>query len=106
MSWSIGAAAYARWVCGRRGPLHVAAIRCDLTDRHEHSQPKRGFWWIKDVLEHADCAVSNSRRNLDILRERGVRFRRAEVVYNIVAAEGRARPGSRRPFPASSPSAP
>jgi glycosyltransferase involved in cell wall biosynthesis len=99
VSWSIGAAAYARWVCGRRGPLHVAGVRLDLTVDSNTSQPARGFWWIKDALEHADCAVSNSRRNLDILRERGVRFRRAEVVRNIVPAPGRARPGVPTPTP-------
>ena len=99
MSWSSGAAAYARLICGRGRPIHVAAIRCDLTIDTNTSQPGRGFWWIKDTLEHADCAVSNSRRNLDKLRERGVRFRRAEVVYNIIAAEGLARPGDATPIP-------
>ena len=39
-------------------------------------------------MERAEYVVSNSRRNLDALRERGVRLPRTEVIYNIVA-EGR-----------------
>ena len=80
-------------------PLHVVAIRGDLTVDCNTSGPIRGFWWIKDVLQCADCAVSNSQRNLDVLQKRGVRFPRAEVVYNIVAADGQAQPGEPSPVP-------
>jgi glycosyltransferase involved in cell wall biosynthesis len=99
MSWSSSAAVYARWVWGGGRPLRVFGIRGDLTLDAITCQPARQFWWVKNALEHADCAVSNSQRNLQRLRERGVQLRRSEVVRNIVAVRGRANPGE----PALSP---
>jgi glycosyltransferase involved in cell wall biosynthesis len=49
---------------------------------------------LRRALERADYVVSNSQRNLDALRQRGVRLPPTEVVYNIVA-EGKA-PGQRQ----------
>ncbi len=41
MSWSAGAAAYARWICGQRDPLHVVGVRFDLTVNSNTSKPVR-----------------------------------------------------------------
>jgi glycosyltransferase involved in cell wall biosynthesis len=94
MSWSSSSAIYARWACPRRRALQVFGIRGDLTIDSNTCRPARHFWLVRNALERADCAVSNSQYSLEALRRRGVRLRRSEVVRNIVAIGGRAQPGA------------
>ena len=94
MSWSSSSAIYARWACPRRRALQVFGIRGDLTIDSNSCRPARRFGLVRNALERADCAVSNSQYSLEALRQRGVRLRRSEVVRNVVAIGGRAQPGA------------
>jgi glycosyltransferase involved in cell wall biosynthesis len=99
MSWSPNVAVYARWAFGAGGPLRVMGVRGDLTLDSNTCQPQRRFWLLKNALERADCVVSNSMRNVQILQERGLAFRRFAVIHNIVTARGRATPAIPAPVP-------
>ena len=68
MSWSSSSAIYARWACPRRPALQVFGIRGDLTIDSNTCRPARHFWLVRNALEHADCAVSNSQYSLEALR--------------------------------------
>ena len=99
MSWSPNVAVYARWACGADGPLRVIGVRGDMTLDYTTCQPARRFWLLRNALEHADCAVSNSARNVQILQERGVALRRCAVINNIVTVRGRATPAASCAYP-------
>jgi glycosyltransferase involved in cell wall biosynthesis len=84
VSWSEHVAVYADWLFAV-GPLcRVITVRGDLTKLNRTGAPKRRLGLLRRALERADYVVSNSRRNLDALRERGLRLPPAEVIYNIV----------------------
>jgi glycosyltransferase involved in cell wall biosynthesis len=79
---------YADWLFAAAPVAKVISVRADLTKRIGTDAPKQRMGLLQKALERADYVVSNSRRNLDALRGRGVRLPAAEVIYNIVA-EGR-----------------
>ncbi len=86
VSWSPHLAVYADWLRGVGRPALVFNVRFDLTTDGLYSTPKKSLGLLKRTLERAAYVVSNSRRNLEALRDRGVRLPRSEVIYNVVVA--------------------
>ncbi len=84
LSWSEHVAIYADWLFGMREVAKVFNVRCDLTRDLNTGDPKPRSWLMQRALERADCVVSNSRRNLDLLGESGLRLPETKVIYNIV----------------------
>ena len=92
VSWSEHVAVYVDRLFAVGRVKRIITVRGDLTKRNGTGAPKRQLGLLRRALERADYVVSNSQRNLDALRQRGVRLPPAEVIYNIVA-EGKT------PFP-------
>jgi len=85
VSWSAHGAVYADWIFAVGPVARLINVRGDLTKHNGTGTRKQRLGLLQKALERADYVVSNSRRNLDALRERGVRLPRTEVIYNIVA---------------------
>jgi glycosyltransferase involved in cell wall biosynthesis len=99
VSWSAHVAVYADWLFAVGTVARVINVRGNLTNRNAIGTPRQGLGLLRRALERADCVVSNSRRNLDALCERGVRLPKTEVIYNIVAEETTPRPSPAAQIP-------
>jgi glycosyltransferase involved in cell wall biosynthesis len=93
MSWSAHVAAYARLLPAAGHLRQVFNMRIDVTVDANSGGPRALAMPMRRGLERADFVVSNSRRNLDVAQSIGLRLPPGRVIYNIVAARGRARPG-------------
>ncbi|MGA2066639.1 MAG: glycosyltransferase [Thermoguttaceae bacterium] len=91
LSWSAYVAAYAHWLRGVGPVRRIFNMRFDLAADHHSGEPGRVRRSVRRAVETADYVLSNSQRNLDVARRHGVRLPPGSVVYNIVAARGRAR---------------
>jgi glycosyltransferase involved in cell wall biosynthesis len=92
LSWTAHLGIYARLLRGIGRVRRVYHLLDDVTldcDRPEKRRLSRQVW---GAMEAADCVVSNSRRNLDLAQRHGLRLPPNFVIYNPVAAPGRARP--------------
>jgi len=85
VSWSAHVAVYADWLFGAGRVARVINVRGDLLRTKKIGMPKQRLGLVRRALERADYVISNSRRNLDTLREGRVRLPRTEFIYNIVA---------------------
>lgn len=93
-SWSNHTNLYSHWASTNEGVRRIVSLRSD---------PMIGFLGhpLAPVLRAinartystADCVISNSRAGISRVLEAGVKVRRAEVVGNIVKANGRANAG-------------
>jgi glycosyltransferase involved in cell wall biosynthesis len=92
LSWSSYVAAYARLLRGAGRVRRVYNLRNDVTLDCDRPEQKRFLRLASAGMEAADHVVSNSRRNLDLARQRGIRLPPSSVIYNMVLARGRARP--------------
>ena len=91
LSWSSYVAAYARLLRGAGRLRRVYNLRNDVTLDCERPERKRFLRLASAGMEAADHVVSNSRRNLELARQRGIRLPPSSVIYNMVLARGRAR---------------
>jgi len=91
-SWSWHTNVYARWLPGNGRPYRLFSLRGNPTVDNFTGEPLAQPRHLR-ALEQADCLVSNSRLALESLRPYSDRLPRGEVVGNIVAAPGRAKPG-------------
>jgi glycosyltransferase involved in cell wall biosynthesis len=93
LSWSSYVAACARLLRGTGRLRRVYNLRNDVTLDCDRPERERLLRLATAGLEAADHVVSNSRRNLELARQRGIRLPPSSVIYNMVLARGRARPG-------------
>jgi len=92
LAWSTHVAVYGRWLRGVGNPARIFNLRQDLTTNSHTGKPVWRRCRCRGTLERADFVVSNSRRNLQVLRQRGVKLPPAQVIYNMVTIRGRAKP--------------
>ncbi|MGA2030817.1 MAG: glycosyltransferase [Thermoguttaceae bacterium] len=93
LSWSAHVAVYAQWLRGVGGPKRVFNLREDLLREDAAGSRKIDLRPIRRMVEGADFLVSNSQRNVEALRQYGVRLPPSQLIYNIVQSGGRARAG-------------
>jgi glycosyltransferase involved in cell wall biosynthesis len=94
LSWSAHVGVYAHWLRGV-GPLRrVFNLREDLSVDARTGAPGSNLRQCRAAIERADHLVSNSRRNVEVLREHGLHLPETQVIYNIVFAQGGARPAA------------
>ena len=77
-----------RWLFATGPMVRIFNLRGDLTNDIYNGVPRQNLGMLQATIERSDFVVSNSRRNLDVLREHGVRLPPTEVIYNMVFAQG------------------
>ncbi len=98
ISWIYYIAVYAHFLWGTVQPRKIFALRHDVTTQMNSGKTRR-LGLERSAVESADVVLSNCRRNLDTLCERGVRLPAHEVIYNIVVPQNRARPAEPAAIP-------
>ena len=92
-SWSNHTNVYGRWFLSYPTPRRIFTFRNDPRVINGMGNTLRRVP-NAGVYSAADCVISNSTAALECASSAGVKFRRREVINNIVIAHGRAKPGS------------
>lgn len=99
VSWSEHVAVYAQLLRGVGPVRRVFNMRADILSNCHTGRPRSRLGLMRHALEKAHFVVSNSRHNLDLAADAGLRLPPCRVIYNIVHAPGRARPAEPVPSP-------
>jgi glycosyltransferase involved in cell wall biosynthesis len=99
-SWSNHTNVYTHWASINEKVCRIVSLRSDpMIGFMDHPMAPVLRAINARTYAAADCVISNSRAAISRVLEAGVKVRRAEVVGNIVKANGRANAGESAPLP-------